>query len=397
MTTALADILILDLSRVLAGPYCTQLLGDFGARVIKVEQPGKGDDTRNWGPPFSEHGESAYFQSANRNKESITVDLKHSSGQQIIRQLAQQADVLIENFKVDGLQQYGLDYASLCEVNPRLVYCSLTGYGQTGPYRDRAGYDTVIQAQGGVMSITGPETGDPYKLGVAIADITTGLHAAIAILAALHHRQRTGAGQQIDVALFDTQISWLANVAHSYLVSGNAPKRYGNAHAAIVPYQSLRTSDGWIMLAVGNDGQFRTLCRAMDCAELANDERFASNPARVRHRAVLIPLLEERFARCPTEHWLTVLLAEGVPCGPVNDIPTALSDPQAQARGMVQTVEHPLTGAVRLLGPVAKMSVTPPAIQSAPPLLGEHTDKVLGELLNYSDAEIAKLRAIGVI
>ncbi|MFN8446627.1 MAG: CaiB/BaiF CoA-transferase family protein [Caldilineaceae bacterium] len=399
MPTLLSDILVLDLSRVLAGPYCTQLLSDYGARVIKVEQPGKGDDTRSWGPPFTPSGESAYFFSCNRNKESITVDLKDPAGQEIIRQLATKADVLIENFKVGGLKGVRLDFESLHEVNPALVYCSITGYGQTGPYKDRPGYDTVIQAQGGVMSITGPagEEGEPYKVGVAIADITTGLYAATAILAALHERQQTSLGRHIDIALFDVQLSWLANVAQSYLVSGKPPKRYGNAHASIVPYQTVRTADGWIMLAVGNEGQFRGLCRQLGCLELTEDERFATNRARVQYRDTLIPLLEARLTQQSSSHWIGLLLEAGVPCGPVNDIPTALADPQTQVRKMVQQVEHPVDGMISVLGPVVKFDDLDMSIRRHPPRLGEHTQQVLQELLGYDQGEIERLATHGVI
>lgn len=399
MSNFLSDILILDLSRVLAGPYCTQLLGDFGAHVIKVEQPGKGDDTRSWGPPFTSSGESAYFLSANRNKESITVDLKTEAGRQIIRELAKQADVFVENFKVDGLKGFALDFDSLHEVNPKLIYCSITGYGQTGPYKDRPGYDTVIQAQGGIMSITGPEgaEGEPYKAGVAITDITTGLHAATAILAALHQRAQTGKGCHIDIALFDVQLSWLANVAQSYLLSGKPPKRYGNAHASIVPYQTMRTADGWIMLAVGNDGQFAALCKAMGCAELATDQDFATNPARVKHRSRLIPLLEARFITVSNDHCLAALLAAGVPCGPVNDIPTALGDAQAQARGMVQSVELEDGEVVPMLGAVAKVDGLQLTTRMPPPKLGSNTETILKQRLGYDEEKIATLRAQGVV
>lgn len=402
MSKALSDVLILDLSRVLAGPYATMLLGDFGARILKIEQPGSGDDTRRWGPPFTANGESAYFFSANRNKESITLNLKDPRGRALLVQLASQADVVVENFRVGMTKRLGVDYETLRATNPRLIYCSLTGYGQTGPYRDRPGYDTVIQAQGGVMSITGPEDqaelpGEPYKVGVAITDVTAGLHATIAILAALHHRARTGEGQAIDIALFDTQLSWLVNVASAYLVSGEAPQRYGNAHASIVPYQTMATADGWLMLAVGNDGQFSALCQVLGCPALALDARFSTNPQRVAHRAELIPLLAERFRLQPTAHWLAHLPAAGVPCGPVNDIPTALADPQAQARAMVQTVEHPVTGPIPLLGPVPKLSATPAQIRSAPPLLSEHTDAVLSEFCGLDGATLANLRTEGVI
>lgn len=401
MNGALSDLLILDLSRILAGPYATMILGDLGARVIKVEQPGSGDDTRRWGPPFTTNGESAYFFAANRNKESITLNLKTTQGRAILLDLVRRADVLIENFRVGMLQKLGLDFPSLHEINPRLVYCSLTGYGQTGPYRDRPGYDTVIQAQGGVMSITGPEEspdspGDPYKVGVAVVDITAGLHAALAILAALHYRDRSGQGQYIDIALFDTQLSWLVNVASAYLVSGEPPKRYGNAHASIVPYQTLPTADGWLMLAVGNDSQFAALCAVLDLPAIATDAQFATNPQRVANRTTLIPLLEARFRTASTTHWLERLLAAGVPCGPVNDIPTALADPQTVARQMVQSVEHPVTGAIPLLGPVPKLSATPAQIRSAPPLLGEHTQAVLREL-GYGDEQIERLRSDKII
>ncbi|MCC9078980.1 CoA transferase [Litorilinea aerophila] len=402
MTTsarALSNILVLDLSRVLAGPYATMLLGDLGARVIKVEHPSRGDDTRHWGPPFTENGESAYFFCANRNKEGITLNLKHPRGQAILRQLAQRADVLVGNFRVGTMERLGLGYQELRRENPGLIYCAITGYGQTGPYRDRPGYDTVIEAQGGIMSITGPpgEEGEPYKVGVAIVDVTSGLHAAIAILAALHHRSRTGEGQFIDIALMDTQVSWLINVASAYLVSGQAPQRYGNAHPSIVPYQTVPTADGWLMLAVGNDRQFARLCAVLGHQEWASDARFATNPARVAHRDELIPLLEQCFRTRRAAEWTELLLAADIPCSPVNDIPTALADPQVQAREMVQVVEHPVTGSIPLLGPVPKMSVTPATISGPPPLLGEHTDPVLSELLGYGPDELSLLRQQGVI
>ena len=402
MHGALEDITIVDLSRVLAGPYATQLLGDLGARVIKVEEPGRGDDTRRWGPPFTDNGESAYFFAANRNKQSMTLDLKHPAGQEVLHALVAKADVVVENFKVGTMKKFGADYSSLHEINTSMILCSITGYGQTGPYRDRPGYDTAIQAQGGIMSITGPAEGDPnagapYKVGVAITDITTGLYAATAILAALHHRNRSGQGQHIDIALFDTQLSWLANVASAYLQSGSPPQRQGNAHASIVPYQTIETADGWLMLAVGNDTQFRALCEQIGRPELANEPRFATNPARVAHRTELLPHLQAAFRRRTTADWLTVLLQANVPCSPVNDIPTALADPQAQARDMVQTIIHPRTGPITLLGPVPKMSATPAVIAAPPPRLGEHTELVLSQFLGYSAAQIARLRNEGAI
>ncbi len=394
---ALSDLLILDLSRVLAGPYGTMVLSDFGARVIKVEQPGQGDETRAWGPPFTEAGQSAYFLCANRNKESITLNLKHPEGQAIVRALASKADVLVENFKVGTLAAFGLGYDDLQRENPGLIYCAITGYGQYGPYADRPGYDTVIQAQGGLMSITGPFAGEPFKVGVAVVDITAGLYAATSILAALHHRQRSGEGQLIDIALYDVQLSWLANVASAYLVSGRAPQRQGNAHATIVPYQPLRAADGAVMVAVGNDGQFARFCAALSQPAWASDVRFATNPARVAHRELLIPLIEALTEVLPTHALITRLLDAEVPCGPVNDIPTALSDPQATARNMLQYAHHPLTGEVPLVGPAPKLSATPPQIRSAPPQHGEQTALILRELLGYDDERIASLKALGAI
>jgi len=401
MNSALAGLTVLDLSRVLAGPYGTMVLGDFGAEIIKVEQPGRGDDTRQWGPPFSPGGQSAYFLSVNRNKRSITLNLKTAEGRAILRRLADQADVLIENFKVGTMAGLGLGYAQLRESNPGLIYCAITGYGQSGPYKDRPGYDTVIQAQGGLMSITGStedgSDGQPFKVGVAIVDVSAGLFAVIGILAALHHRQRTGQGQAIDIALFDAQLGWLVNVASNYLVSGQPPQRYGNAHATIVPYQTFATADGHLMLAVGNDGQFRALCSVLGVEGLADDPRFATNPARVQNRETLIPLLAEQFQRQPTHAWVERLLDVDVPCGPVDDVPTALSSPQAQARGMVQQVVDSAGDAISLVGPVIKMSGTPPTIASAPPHLGEQTEEVLREKLGLGVEEIGKLRRAGVI
>ena len=402
MNGSLSDLLILDLSRVLAGPYATMMLGDLGARVIKIEQPGRGDDTRRWGPPFTANGESAYFLCVNRNKESMTLNLKSAEGRAILVELVRQADVLVENFKVGTMAELGLDFYSLHEINPTLIYCSITGYGQTGPYAHRPGYDIAIEAEAGIMSITGPadtadSNGEPYKVGVAIVDITAGMNAVIAILAALHHRTLTGQGQHIDIALYDTQLSWLANVASSYLISGEAPKRVGNAHASIVPYQTVSTADGWLMLAVGNDGQFARLCNVIGRPEWATDERFATNPARVAHRATLIPALEAVLQTRPKAEWFALLTAAEVPCSPVNDIPTALADPHTAARQMVQTVNHPITGSIPLIGPAAKMSATPPQIRSAPPLLGEHTNPILGSILDYTNEQVALLRTKGVI
>ncbi|RLT37081.1 MAG: CoA transferase [Chloroflexi bacterium] len=399
MDKALADLTVLDLSRVLAGPYGTMVLGDLGAQVIKVEQPGRGDDTRQWGPPFTAHGQSAYFLSVNRNKRSITLNLKSEEGRAILRCLAAQADVLIENFKVGVMESLGLGYAALRDLNPGLIYCSITGYGQTGPYKDRPGYDTVIQAQGGLMSITGPaeESGEPFKVGVAIVDVSAGLFAVIGILAALHYRQRTGQGQQIDIALYDAQLGWLANVASAYLLSGQPPQRYGNAHATIVPYQTFATADGHLMLAVGNDGQFRALCGALAVGYLADDPRFATNPNRVANRDALVSLLARLFCQQPTHFWIERLLDVDVPCGPVDDVPTALSSPQTQARQMVQQVIDSAGDAISLVGPVIKLSDTPAAIYSAPPHLGEQTEEILREKLGLGAEEITELRRKRVI
>ena len=396
MSSPLAGFRILDLSRVLAGPFCTMLLGDLGAEVIKVERPGTGDDTRAWGPPFVS-GESAYYLCANRNKKSLTVNLKSAAGQEIIRRLARVSDVLVENFKVGELAQLGLGYDHLKALNPGLVYCSITGYGQTGPDSDLPGYDFIIQVRGGVMSITGEPAGEPMKVGVAIADITAGLFAANAIQAALLARVRTGRGQAIDIALLDTQVAWLANVASNYLVSGQRPGRFGNAHPTIVPYQSFPAREGFFCLAVGNDGQWQKLCRLLGRPELAVDPRFATNPARVQHRDVLIPMLQEVFVTQDSAFWLGEIAAAGIPCGPVQTLDQVFADPQVLARNMVWTVPHPAVGEVRLTGSPLKLSETPVAYRTHPPLLGEHTDEVLTALLGYAPEEVARLRAEGAV
>jgi len=396
MSSPLAGFRILDLSRVLAGPFCTMLLGDLGAEVIKIERPGTGDDTRAWGPPFVS-GESAYYLCANRNKKSLTVNLKSAAGQEIIQRLARISDVLVENFKVGELAQLGLGYDHLKALNPGLVYCSITGYGQTGPDSGLPGYDFVIQGRGGVMSITGEPAGEPMKVGVAIADITAGLFAANAIQAALLARVRTGRGQAIDIALLDTQVAWLANVASNYLVSGQRPGRFGNAHPTIVPYQSFHAREGFFCLALGNDGQWQKLCRLLGRSELAVDPRFATNPARVQHRDVLIPMLQEVFVTQDSAFWLREIAAAGIPCGPVQTIDHVFADPQVLARDMVWTVPHPAVGEVRLTGSPLKLSETPVAYRTHPPLLGEHTDEVLTSLLGYAPEEVARLRAEGAV
>ncbi len=395
-TGALAGVRVLDLSRVLAGPYCTMLLGDYGADVIKVEEPSSGDGTRSWGPPWV-GDQSAYYLSANRNKRSLTVNLKTEEGVAIVKRLAAISDVVIENFKPGTAARMGLGYDALAADNAELIYCSLTGYGQDGPYRDRPGYDFVIQAQGGIMSLTGAAEGEPYKVGVAIADITTGLFAATAILAALHERRQSGRGQAIDVALLDAQVAWLANVGQNYLATGVTPGRYGNAHPSIVPYETFPTCDGAIAVAIGTDDQYRKFCLKIDRPDLCEDDRFRTNSARVANRTVLIPLLQEIFRTQGAGTWMDLLLGIGVPAGPINDVAAALNDPQVRARGMVQAVEHPTAGRIDLLGPVAKFSRTPATVRLAPPPLGHDTAGILRELLGCSPEEIERLQATGVI
>ncbi len=392
----LDGIRILDLSRVLAGPYCTQLLGDLGAEVIKIEQPGKGDDTRQWGPPWF-HGESAYYLSCNRNKKSVTVNLQTEAGRDLVRQMMLHCDVLVENFKVGAMEKWGLGYALLRERNPRLIYCAITGYGQTGPLAPRPGYDFIIQAQGGIMSITGEAEGEPSKVGVAIADIVTGLYALNAILAALFHRERIGEGQCIDIALLDAQVSWLANVAMNYLISGEPPKRYGNAHPNVVPYQTFATADGHLALGVGNDAQFQRLCEQLGLPELAHDSRFHTNAGRVQYRDLLVQQLQKILIHRSTAEWVEQLMAAGIPAGPINNVAEILADPQITAREMVVEIVHASGAPLKLLGPVPKFSATPARVQSPPPLLGQHTEEILRELLQMNEEQIRQLRALGAI
>jgi crotonobetainyl-CoA:carnitine CoA-transferase CaiB-like acyl-CoA transferase len=387
---ALDGVRVLDLSRVLAGPWCTQTLADLGADVIKIERPGSGDDTRGWGPPFlqDEHGkdtaEAAYYLGTNRNKRSATVDIASREGQDIIRRLVRDSDVFVENFKVGDMARYGLDAAAMLALNPRLVYCSITGFGQTGPYAMRAGYDYAIQGIGGLMSITGERDdlpgGGPQKVGVAVADLFTGLYATVAILAALRHRDLTGQGQAIDMALLDTQVAMLANLGANYLVTGKPPQRAGNAHQNIVPYQVFEVADGHLILAVGNDSQFAKFCEVAGCSELARDERFAKNAGRVRHRATLVPMLEAVMKTRRKADWLAALEAAKVPCGAINNFAEVFADPQVLAREMAVTVPHPLQPALKLVASPIKMSATPPTVRRPPPVLGEHTDEVLAEL-----------------
>ena len=412
----LDGVKILDLSRVLAGPWCAQILGDLGADVIKVERPSArghpgGDDTRGWGPPFlrgsngQDTGEAAYYLGANRNKRSITIDISSADGQALIRRLSGRCDVLIENYKVGDMSRYGLDAARLRALNPALIYCSITGYGQSGPYRDRAGYDFAIQGLGGLMSVTGASEkeirddqpgGGPQKAGVAVADLFTGMYATTAILAALRHRDRTGQGQVIDMALLDSQVAMLANLGANYLTTGVAPQRAGNAHQNIVPYQVFQATDGHLIVAVGNDHQFRKFCAVAGCDELSTDARFATNASRVRHRELLVPLLAARIKERSRREWLTALEAEKVPCGPINDLAEVFADPQVQAREMVVELPHPLSGSVRLVGSPIRLSATPVSYRRAPPLLGEHTEEVLLEF-GIDPAELARLRQFKVV
>ena len=389
---ALSHLRVLDLSRVLAGPWCTQNLADMGADVIKIEKPGEGDDTRHWGPPFFPDAQgqptsnACYFVSCNRNKRSVTVDMATPEGQELIRELARQSDVVVENFKTGGLARYGLDYASLSALNPRLIYCSVTGFGQTGPYAPRAGYDFLIQGMGGLMSVTGRSDAEdgagPQKVGVALTDILTGLHAVIGVLAALRHRDLTGEGQHIDLALLDVQVAALANQTANWLIGGVVPKRMGNAHPNIVPYQDFPTLDGDMILAIGNDGQFARFCEVAGHAEWATDTRFTTNAARVANRAVLIPLMRQATVMRTTRDWIAALESKAVPCGPINRLDEVFADPQVTARGLRVDLPHPVAGSVPGVANPIRLSATPVVHRSAPPTLGQHTDEVLADWLD---------------
>ena len=403
---ALSNIRVLDLSRVLAGPWASQILGDLGADILKVERPGAGDDTRLWGPPFLKDpqgqptGESAYYLCTNRNKRSLAIDMALPPGQALIRALALQCDVVIENFKVGGLKAYGLDAESLRALNPRLIYCSITGFGQTGPYAHRAGYDFLIQGMGGLMSVTGrgddqPGAG-PMKVGVALTDIMTGLYASTAILAALQARHSTGEGQHIDLALLDVQVAGLANQGMNYLYSGQLPQRMGNAHPNTVPYQDFPTADGHMILAIGNDGQFAKFCEAVGHAEWASDERFATNAARVTHRQALIPMIQAVTQTRNTSAWVSLLENLGVPCGPIHTVDQVYQDPQVRARDMTFEMQHPTAGPIPLVASPIRMSETPVAYRHAPPMLGQHTREVLSEVLGMTDDTLNDLKQQGV-
>jgi crotonobetainyl-CoA:carnitine CoA-transferase CaiB-like acyl-CoA transferase len=409
---SLDGVRVLDLSRVLAGPWCTQTLADLGADVIKIERPGTGDDTRTWGPPFlkdadgHDTAEAAYYLGANRNKRSVTCDIAQPAGQTLIRDLVPHCDVFVENFKVGDMARYGLDYASLKALNPRLVYCSVTGFGQTGPYRERAGYDYAIQGMGGLMSITGERDdlgGGPQKVGVAVADLFTGMYATVAILAALRHAERTGEGQHVDAALLDTQVAMLANLGANYLVSGKVPGRSGNAHQNIVPYQVFEVApaaDGHkdhLILAVGNDSQYAKFCAVAGCPALATDPRYVRHQDRVRNRAELVPVLDVIMRARTKADWLAALEAAKVPCGAINNIAEVFDDPQVRERGMVTTWQHPVNADLHLVSSPIKLGATPVRTDLPPPLLGQHTGDVLRTMLGYSDAQISALKKSEVI
>ena len=404
---ALSHIRVLDLSRVLAGPWCSQNLADLGAEVIKVERPGVGDDTRHWGPPFvkdaqgQDTAESTYFVCINRNKRSITVNLSKPEGQEIIRQLVLESDVLIENYKVDDLAKYGLDYASLRQIKPNLIYCSITGFGQTGPYAHRPGYDYIVQGMGGFMSVTGEADGfpggSPQKAGVAIADLFTGMYASSAILAAVIHRDRTGEGQMIDMALLDTQVAMMANVASAYLSTNEVPRRWGNTSPIVVPYQTFPTSDGWMIVAVGNDSQFRHFVKVGGEDHLADNPRFSENPLRVQHRTELVPLLEAMTRKKTKAQWISLLDEIGVPCGPINNMKEVFANEQVQARKLAISVPHDTAGTMKLVASPIRMSATPTEIRMAPPTLGQHTNEILREYLKLDSSAIEALHKQGVV
>jgi formyl-CoA transferase len=407
MPRPLSHIRVLDLSRILAGPWASQNLADLGAEVIKIERPGSGDDTRDWGPPFlkdktgKETHESAYFLSVNRGKKSVTLDISKPEGQKIARNLASKSDVLIENYKVGGLKKYGLAYDELKTINPKIIYCSITGFGQTGPHAQRPGYDFIFQGMGGLMSITGERDGEPgggpQKVGIAITDVLTGMYASLAITAAIAHRERTGQGQYIDLALLDTIVAFGANQILNYFTSGEVPHRYGNAHANLLPYEVFATADGHVILAAGNDGQFASFCKAAEQPELAEDARFRAMPDRIRHRAELIPLVRQIMKRRASRDWIVRLEAANVPCGPINDYKEVFEDPQVRHRGLKIETPHPLAGTTPGISSPMRFSETPVTYGVPPPMLGQHTQEVLKGVLAMSDAEIERLRERGVV
>ncbi|MBI4879719.1 MAG: CoA transferase [Planctomycetes bacterium] len=396
MSLPLDGIVVLDLSRILAGPYCTMMLGDLGADVIKVERPGSGDDTRTWGPPFA-GGEAAYYLCLNRNKRSLTLDLAKPAGRGIALDLARKADVLVENFSPGVTDKLGIDWRAVSAINPRLVYCSITGYGPDGPYRDRTGYDMVVSAVGGLMGITGEEDGGPVKAGVAITDVTTGLMAQGAITAALLHRERTGCGQKIDLSLLEAQVAALVNIGSNYLVAGKKARRWGTAHESIVPYQAFQAKDGHIAIAAANDKLWQRFCRVLGRPDLAADERYATNPRRVERRRELIPVIAAELAKRTRQEWMDLLVPEGIPCGPINGIEDVFNDPQVLHRGMLEVVDHKTIGKLKLAGIPVKYSGAQLRVRRPPPLLGEHSAEILREYLDMDEREIAQLREEGVI
>jgi formyl-CoA transferase/CoA:oxalate CoA-transferase len=395
MAAPLEDLFVVDLTRALAGPYCTVMLGDLGARVVKIETPDGGDDTRGWGPPFI-NGESSYFLGINRNKESVTVNLKHPDGQEIFRRLVRRADVLVENFRAGTMERFGFGFDAVHALNPRLVYASVSGFGQDGPYRDRAAYDLILQGMGGLMGTTGEEGGPPVKVGVAITDIAAGMFAAYGVLAALRVRDRTGRGQFVDVSMLDSQVAWMTYQAGYYFATGQNPGRLGSAHPSLVPYQAFRTADGYVNVAIGSEGLWARFVTAMAVPQLSADARFATNPERVKHRAALIGLLEPVFAGKTTKAWTDLFERSGIPAGPIYLMSDLFTDPQVRHRQMVVDMDHPRAGRIKQTGVPVKLSETPGRLKSPPPLLGQHTDALLGEL-GYDAAQTASLRASGAV
>jgi len=393
----LEDVRVIDLTRVLAGPYCTMMLGDLGADIIKIEVPGRGDDTRHWGPPFTKGGESAYYLSANRNKRSLTLNLKSEQGLEILKKLIAKGDVLVDNFKVGTLSRWGLDYDTLQQIRPGLIYCTVTGYGYTGPYRYRPGYDLIVQATGGFMSITGPENGDPSRAGVAIADISTGMFAANAILAALYSRERTGDGQRIDMSLLDCQVALLSYAATNYFVSGSITERLGNAHPNIVPYQSFKARDIHFVLAIGNDKQWETFCKVVNRNELINDDKFSTNAARVTNRKLLVGKLNRLFTTQNAKYWVDIFDEVGLASGPINEMDKVFENEQVKSREMYIELPHPIDNKVSILNSPIKIPTAPATIHKAPPTLGEHTEEILQEMIGIDGDTIAKLRDKGVL
>lgn len=397
MAAPLEALRIIDLSRIVAGPLATQIFSDYGAEVIKIEQPRVGDDSRQWAPPRAPDGQASYFFSVNRGKKSVTIDLKHPRGKALLVELARRGDVLVENFKPGTMDDLGLGHATLRAVSPRLIYCSISGFGATGPYRERAGYDAIMQGFTGLMSITGEPDGPPVKVGVALIDVITALYAHGAILAALHARERTGEGQYLELSLMESGIAALINAATAYLVAGEVQGRWGSAHPSLVPYQAFRARDGYLMVGAGNERLWKGFCELLGAPEWADDPRYDSNAKRVERRAELVRLIEDRLAARPRDEWVAAFAAAGLPAGPINDIGEVFADPQVQHRGMAVEVEHPTAGRIRLPGIPVKFAATPARVQGPPPLLGEHTDAVLRELLGLSEAEVAALRADGAI